>query len=168
MPPWWVSEEVIVMLLVPNICFSKSQKLHYITFIEKKLIPPKFKCIIIIILIQCFLFFCGNFFSFWWLRKTVKEEYSVKDSLLSEKNSPTFRERNYFEKLFVTFHWVFLVESKFSACFLGFGVFLTKQFVVFSSVFSVWNFFGNFATFNGKTSQIYYITKFINYKFIKL
>ncbi len=77
-----MSEEVIIMLFVPNICFSESKKLHYITFIEKKLIPPKFRCIIII-LIQCFLLW--QFLSFWWLRKTVKEEYSVKDSLLSEK-----------------------------------------------------------------------------------
>jgi len=86
----------------------------------------------------------------------VKEEYSVKDSLLSEKNSPTFRERNYL--LHST--EFFLVKSKFSACFLGFGVFLTKQFVVLSSVFSVWNFFGEiFAIFNVKTTKIYKIKK---------
>jgi hypothetical protein len=33
------------------------------------------------------------------------------------------------------------LRANFSACFLGYGVFFTKQFVVFSSVFSVWKFF---------------------------
>jgi hypothetical protein len=36
-----MSEEVILMLLVPNICFSKSKKFHYITFIEKKINSTK-------------------------------------------------------------------------------------------------------------------------------
>jgi hypothetical protein len=93
-------------------------------------------------------------------KNSKKEEYSVKDLVLSEKNSPTFRERNYFEKLFCCIPLSFLVESKFSACFLGYGVFFTKQFVVFWSIFFCLEIlFGNFATFNGKNSQIYEITK---------
>jgi len=150
MPPSWVSEEVIIMLLVPNICFSKSKILHYITFVEKKIIPPKFRCIIII-LIQCFLFFCGNFFSFWWLRKTVKEEYSVKDSLLLEKIPQIFKK----EIILRNFHWVFSWEQIFYLFSTVWSVFYKTICSFFECFFCLELLLGNFATLNGKISQIY-------------
>jgi hypothetical protein len=132
-----MSEEVIIMLLVPNICFHKSKNLHYITFIEKKWIPPKFRCIII--LIQCFLLW--QVFSFWWLRKTVKQEYFVKHSLLSEKTPQLFQKeiilRNYLLDSTGFFSWeqIFCLFSR--VC----SVFYKTIPGFFEFFFSIWNLF---------------------------
>jgi hypothetical protein len=70
------------------------------------------------------------------IKKNSKRRIFCQRFVAFRKNSPTFGERNY-----LLHSTEFLVESKFSACFQGFGVLFTKQFVVFSSVFCVWNFF---------------------------
>lgn len=83
-----------------------------------------------------FLFFCGNFFFILVIKKNSKRRiFCQRFVAFRKKNSQLFKKEIISQNNFLHSTEFFLVESKFSACFLSFGVFFIKQFAVISSVF---------------------------------